>query len=154
MGWQGPAGDLTAAWAEASGMPIPELVQSWTSKMGFPVLRVLTDPFENGGALEVEQQWFLAGPRPPRRRPSSRSEDPRRDPQNRMMRSYKILLSERIKKGSFAFPHHSWIIKHTETASPNPIGATKDFPTTAKNLSETLLPNNSQTKSPRHRPTL
>jgi len=52
--------DLTAAWAEASGMPIPELVQSWTSKMGFPVLRVLTDPFENGGALEVEQQWFLA----------------------------------------------------------------------------------------------
>lgn len=75
MGWQGPAGDLTAAWAEASGMPIPELVQSWTSKMGFPVLRVLTDPFENGGALEVEQQWFLAGPRPPRRRPSSRSEE-------------------------------------------------------------------------------
>eukprot|EP00668_Euglena_longa_P044304 GGOE01058911.1.p1 GENE.GGOE01058911.1~~GGOE01058911.1.p1 ORF type:complete len:766 (+),score=277.53 GGOE01058911.1:351-2648(+) len=52
--------DLAQAWADASGMPIPQLVKSWTEKMGFPLLRVLKDPFETNGLLEVEQQWFLS----------------------------------------------------------------------------------------------
>eukprot|EP00668_Euglena_longa_P003364 GGOE01003939.1.p1 GENE.GGOE01003939.1~~GGOE01003939.1.p1 ORF type:complete len:881 (+),score=297.17 GGOE01003939.1:348-2645(+) len=51
--------DLAAAWAEVSGLPIGDLVESWTLKMGFPLLRVRKDPFE-GGVLEVEQSWFLA----------------------------------------------------------------------------------------------
>jgi puromycin-sensitive aminopeptidase len=52
--------DLAKAWEEASGLPIKELLDSWTKKMGYPVLKVLTDPFEANGTLEVEQQWFLA----------------------------------------------------------------------------------------------
>jgi len=52
--------DLAQAWEEASGLPIKELLDSWTKKMGYPVLKVLTDPFEANGTLEVEQQWFLA----------------------------------------------------------------------------------------------
>jgi len=51
--------DLAKAWADASGMAIQELVQSWTLKMGFPVIKVLNDPFQDG-FLEVEQSWFLA----------------------------------------------------------------------------------------------
>eukprot|EP00668_Euglena_longa_P000610 GGOE01000746.1.p1 GENE.GGOE01000746.1~~GGOE01000746.1.p1 ORF type:complete len:882 (-),score=313.77 GGOE01000746.1:304-2592(-) len=52
--------DLAKAWEDVSGMPIKELVGSWTEKMGFPVLKVVKDPFLNGGALELKQQWFLA----------------------------------------------------------------------------------------------
>jgi len=53
--------DLAKAWAESSGMPIEDLVGSWTSKMGFPVLKVLSDPFEAASdTVELEQSWFLA----------------------------------------------------------------------------------------------
>eukprot|EP00667_Euglena_gracilis_P009005 EG_transcript_9139 len=52
--------DLAQAWADVSGKPIPQLLKSWTEKMGFPLIRVLQDPFETDGQLAVEQQWFLA----------------------------------------------------------------------------------------------
>jgi|UniRef100_A0A7S4GCC8 aminopeptidase N len=53
--------DLAKAWAEASGKPIGELVTSWTAKMGFPMLKVVKDPFAGGdGTMEIEQSWFLS----------------------------------------------------------------------------------------------
>lgn len=53
--------DLSKAWAEASGKNVGEIMESWTGKMGFPVLKVLKDPFaENSGTIELEQSWFLA----------------------------------------------------------------------------------------------
>ena len=53
--------DLWQAWKEVSGKPVDEMMGSWTSQMGFPVLRVLSDPLLSGAdAVEVEQSWFLA----------------------------------------------------------------------------------------------
>mmetsp|Transcript_50293 Transcript_50293/g.145843 ORF Transcript_50293/g.145843 Transcript_50293/m.145843 type:complete len:890 (-) Transcript_50293:64-2733(-) len=54
--------DLWNAWSEASGKAIDKMMSSWTQQMGFPVLKVLTDPLEGEGSaeMEVEQSWFLA----------------------------------------------------------------------------------------------
>lgn len=52
--------DLWKAWADASGKPIEMMMNSWTSQMGFPVLKLHADPSESGGELDVEQGWFLA----------------------------------------------------------------------------------------------
>jgi len=53
--------DLWRAWAEASGKPIGDMMNSWTSQMGCPVLKVLKDPIEAGDTeVELEQSWFLA----------------------------------------------------------------------------------------------
>jgi len=55
--------DLWQAWAEASGKPLPQMMGSWTEKMGFPVVKVLSDPLEAGSEaaeVECEQSWFLA----------------------------------------------------------------------------------------------
>jgi len=61
---------LWKAWADASGQPLPDMMSSWTEKMGFPVLKVLNDPFaqyleRNASgyfevSLECEQSYFLA----------------------------------------------------------------------------------------------
>eukprot|EP00927_Polykrikos_kofoidii_P021664 TRINITY_DN20438_c0_g2_i2.p1 TRINITY_DN20438_c0_g2~~TRINITY_DN20438_c0_g2_i2.p1 ORF type:complete len:890 (-),score=180.27 TRINITY_DN20438_c0_g2_i2:203-2872(-) len=54
---------LWSAWAEVSGKPIDRMMGSWTLEMGFPVLKILADPWEAGGEVsevEVEQSWFLA----------------------------------------------------------------------------------------------
>mmetsp|Transcript_2671 Transcript_2671/g.10383 ORF Transcript_2671/g.10383 Transcript_2671/m.10383 type:complete len:883 (-) Transcript_2671:311-2959(-) len=54
--------DLWKAWSEVSGKDIGTMMRSWTEQMGFPVLKVLTDPLETPGTdeVEVEQKWFLA----------------------------------------------------------------------------------------------
>mmetsp|Transcript_2871 Transcript_2871/g.6741 ORF Transcript_2871/g.6741 Transcript_2871/m.6741 type:complete len:887 (+) Transcript_2871:54-2714(+) len=53
--------DLWQAWADVSGKPVAKMMGSWTKQMGFPVLKVLSDPLDGGAAeLEVEQSWFLA----------------------------------------------------------------------------------------------
>eukprot|EP00927_Polykrikos_kofoidii_P021662 TRINITY_DN20438_c0_g1_i1.p1 TRINITY_DN20438_c0_g1~~TRINITY_DN20438_c0_g1_i1.p1 ORF type:complete len:884 (-),score=168.66 TRINITY_DN20438_c0_g1_i1:86-2737(-) len=55
--------DLWAAWSEASGQPVAKMMSSWTLEKGFPVLTVLSDPWQTGGdvcEVEIEQRWFLA----------------------------------------------------------------------------------------------
>eukprot|EP00405_Crypthecodinium_cohnii_P010223 CAMPEP_0206429112 /NCGR_PEP_ID=MMETSP0324_2-20121206/6049_1 /ASSEMBLY_ACC=CAM_ASM_000836 /TAXON_ID=2866 /ORGANISM="Crypthecodinium cohnii, Strain Seligo" /LENGTH=882 /DNA_ID=CAMNT_0053894735 /DNA_START=32 /DNA_END=2680 /DNA_ORIENTATION=+ len=53
--------DLWKAWSEASGKDIESMMTSWTSQMGFPVVKVASDPFEGGSKeIEVTQSWFLA----------------------------------------------------------------------------------------------
>eukprot|EP00928_Gymnodinium_smaydae_P013391 TRINITY_DN14887_c0_g2_i1.p1 TRINITY_DN14887_c0_g2~~TRINITY_DN14887_c0_g2_i1.p1 ORF type:complete len:888 (-),score=264.42 TRINITY_DN14887_c0_g2_i1:46-2709(-) len=54
--------DLWKAWAEASGKPIEQMMQSWTQQMGFPVVKIISDPGSqgDGSELEIEQRWFLA----------------------------------------------------------------------------------------------
>jgi aminopeptidase N len=53
--------DLWSAWADVSGKPLQDMMSSWTEKMGFPVVKVLKDPFTDGSKqLQCEQSWFLA----------------------------------------------------------------------------------------------
>jgi len=52
--------DLWAAWSASSGKAIDTMMGSWTSQMGFPVVKVLADPAEAGGDIELAQSWFLA----------------------------------------------------------------------------------------------
>mmetsp|Transcript_14162 Transcript_14162/g.34101 ORF Transcript_14162/g.34101 Transcript_14162/m.34101 type:complete len:891 (+) Transcript_14162:157-2829(+) len=53
--------DLWGAWQEVSGMPIPEMMASWTEQMGFPLLKVVKEDWQDDKVvLELEQSWFLA----------------------------------------------------------------------------------------------
>ena len=53
--------DLWNAWEEVSGMPIGELMKSWTEQMGFPLLQVVKEEWKDGEVvLELEQSWFLS----------------------------------------------------------------------------------------------
>merc|ERR1719486_1819541 len=36
------------------------MMGSWTEQMGFPVLKLLSDPFDGSATVECEQSWFLA----------------------------------------------------------------------------------------------
>lgn len=52
---------LWACWEEVSGMPIGELMASWTEQMGFPVLKITDETWgEKTVEITVEQSWFLA----------------------------------------------------------------------------------------------
>ncbi|VEU39903.1 unnamed protein product [Pseudo-nitzschia multistriata] len=59
--------DLWKAWEEASSMPIPELMASWTEQMGFPLLKVIGEDWQDDNVvLTLEQSWFLTdGSEPP-----------------------------------------------------------------------------------------
>lgn len=48
--------DLWDAWGESSGLPVKEVMSTWTLQMGYPLLTVEED--EKGG-LKVTQQRFL-----------------------------------------------------------------------------------------------
>lgn len=53
--------DLWTAWEEASGMPVKEMMASWTEQMGFPLIKIVKENWENGKvSLELEQSWFLS----------------------------------------------------------------------------------------------
>lgn len=53
--------DLWQSWEEVSGMPISELMASWTEQMGFPLLKVVKEDWQDDKVvLELEQIWFLA----------------------------------------------------------------------------------------------
>jgi puromycin-sensitive aminopeptidase len=53
--------DLWNAWEAASGMPVGELMKSWTEQMGFPMLTVKKETWKPDSVeLELEQQWFLS----------------------------------------------------------------------------------------------
>eukprot|EP00968_Pinguiococcus_pyrenoidosus_P017071 scaffold1661_cov251-Pinguiococcus_pyrenoidosus.AAC.11 len=48
--------DLWNAWAKESGLPIAEIMSSWTMQMGFPLLTVKLED----GKAQVSQRWFLS----------------------------------------------------------------------------------------------
>ncbi len=53
--------NLWDAWEASSGMPIGEMMKSWTEQMGYPVLKVISSSFANGKAtIKLQQSWFLA----------------------------------------------------------------------------------------------
>jgi puromycin-sensitive aminopeptidase len=53
--------DLWNAWEETSGMPIGEMMKSWTEQMGFPMISVTKETWNADSVeLELEQQWFLS----------------------------------------------------------------------------------------------
>ena len=53
--------DLWNAWEATSGMPVGEMMTSWTEQMGFPLLKVTKETWEETSVtLELEQMWFLS----------------------------------------------------------------------------------------------
>lgn len=53
--------DLWGAWEEVSGMPVAEMMASWTEQMGFPMLKVVEEDWQsNKVTLKLEQTWFLS----------------------------------------------------------------------------------------------
>ena len=53
--------DLWNAFQEASGQPIHEMMSSWTSKMGFPLLTVTDRKIADGKTtITLNQKWFVA----------------------------------------------------------------------------------------------
>uniref|UniRef100_A0A7S4NEL5 Aminopeptidase n=1 Tax=Odontella aurita TaxID=265563 RepID=A0A7S4NEL5_9STRA len=52
---------LWNAWEESSGMPVGEWMKSWTEQMGFPLVKVVSEKWEDDKVtLVLEQSWFLA----------------------------------------------------------------------------------------------
>jgi puromycin-sensitive aminopeptidase len=53
--------DLWGAWEESSGMPVKEMMATWTEQMGFPLVKVIGETWESDKViLELEQSWFLS----------------------------------------------------------------------------------------------
>ena len=55
--------DLWAAWEDASGLPVAEMMSSWTKQVGFPLVTVVEEqwkPKEGKCIVTLEQQRFLA----------------------------------------------------------------------------------------------
>lgn len=52
---------LWQAWENVSGMPVQEMMASWTEQMGFPLVKVVKEEWHDDKVvLELEQSWFLA----------------------------------------------------------------------------------------------
>ena len=54
--------DLWKAWEEASDKPIAQIMNSWTTQMGFPLIEVQSRTANADGSttLACTQRWFLA----------------------------------------------------------------------------------------------
>lgn len=53
--------DLWTAWEDVSKMPVNEMMASWTEQMGFPLVKVLEEDWQNDSVtLKLEQSWFLS----------------------------------------------------------------------------------------------
>ena len=54
--------DLWNAWEQSTnGMPVGEIMASWTEQMGFPLLKVIKEEWSDVEVvLTLEQQWFLS----------------------------------------------------------------------------------------------
>jgi len=52
---------LWQEFEDASGLPVKELMSSWTEQMGFPLLKVSSETWtDEQVTLELEQSWFLS----------------------------------------------------------------------------------------------
>tara|TARA_B110000971_G_C19677421_1_gene349499 strand:+ start:325 stop:570 length:246 start_codon:yes stop_codon:yes gene_type:complete len=52
---------LWLCWETASGLPVNDIMKSWTEQMGFPLLKVDSYKVENSSAIiTVSQSWFIA----------------------------------------------------------------------------------------------
>jgi puromycin-sensitive aminopeptidase len=53
--------DLWAAWSSVSGVDVAHIMNAWTTRMGYPYLKVVAESWKPD-ALEItlEQNWFLA----------------------------------------------------------------------------------------------
>ena len=50
-----------SAWSDASGVDVGGLMDSWTSKMGHPYLKVINEEWGTGTVtLTFEQRWMLS----------------------------------------------------------------------------------------------
>jgi puromycin-sensitive aminopeptidase len=53
--------DLWKAWEDSSGLPVQEMMASWTEQMGFPLVTVTGEKWEEDKVtFELEQSWFLS----------------------------------------------------------------------------------------------
>ncbi len=53
--------DLWKAWEDSSGLPVQEMMASWTEQMGFPLVTVTDEKWENDKVtLTLAQEWFLS----------------------------------------------------------------------------------------------
>jgi puromycin-sensitive aminopeptidase len=53
--------DLWQAWSDVSGLDVAAIMESWTRKMGYPYLTVVSETWTATSVqLELEQNWFLA----------------------------------------------------------------------------------------------
>lgn len=53
--------DLWGAWEDVSGMPVKELMATWTEQMGFPLVKVVDEDWQSDKVvLHLEQSWFLS----------------------------------------------------------------------------------------------
>mmetsp|Transcript_4957 Transcript_4957/g.11027 ORF Transcript_4957/g.11027 Transcript_4957/m.11027 type:complete len:529 (+) Transcript_4957:237-1823(+) len=54
-------GDLWAAWSQASGMDVASLMRTWTTVMGYPYLKVVSEKWREGEVeVTLEQGRFLS----------------------------------------------------------------------------------------------
>ena len=52
--------DLWKAWSDVSGINMTEIMTSWTSKMGYPYLKVLSESWSDSECIvDLQQAWFL-----------------------------------------------------------------------------------------------
>ena len=56
--------DLWQCWEEVSGgMPIADMMKSWTEQMGYPVLTIRDEKWESDKVtFSIQQEWFLSDP--------------------------------------------------------------------------------------------
>ncbi|KAL7428645.1 hypothetical protein ACHAXM_001361 [Skeletonema potamos] len=53
--------DLWKAWEDSSGLPVQEMMASWTEQMGFPLVTVTDEKWESDKVtLTLAQEWFLS----------------------------------------------------------------------------------------------
>jgi puromycin-sensitive aminopeptidase len=53
--------DLWGAWEDVSGMPVKEVMATWTEQMGFPLVKVVGEDWQaDKVVLKLEQSWFLS----------------------------------------------------------------------------------------------
>lgn len=53
--------DLWQAWTDVSGIPVAKLMKTWTMRMGYPYLKVVSEKWsDNAVEFTLEQNWFLA----------------------------------------------------------------------------------------------
>ena len=53
--------DLWQAWSDVSGVDVAGIMKAWTTRMGYPYLKVVEEKWSSSAVeLSLEQAWFLA----------------------------------------------------------------------------------------------